>query len=284
MKRDLSPSTTFGAFLCVLALTGCATSDTALRVAELESRLSERGPHPAPVLFVLTSAGEQTLANGKTRPTGVFLGELYEAYRSVKAAGFSVTFATPGARPAAIDPESLQDEYWADHPAWRDEALALVEQDTALRTPMSLEEALAQEASFAAVVVPGGQGVMVDLLEDALLHALLVRFGESRRPVGLICHAPALLLRLPEENPFKGRAVTSVSGFEEFYIETFIMKGKAEQRAIGRSLAARGYAYDSGRPKADFAVRDGNLVTSQNPYSGPAFSLRFLEALDAYGP
>ncbi len=284
MERCLTPRSMFGALLGVFALTGCATSETALRVAEIERRLSERAPHSAPVLFVLTSADEQILANGKTRPTGVFLGELYEAYRSVRAAGFSVAFATPGAQPAAIDPESLQDEYWTEHPEWLEEARALVEQDPALRTPLSLEDALAQEASFAALVVPGGQGVMVDLLGDPSLHALLVRFGETGRPVGLICHAPALLLRLPEENPFKGRAVTSVSGFEEFYIETFIMKGRAEHRAIGRGLAGRGYAYDSARPKADFAVRDGNLVTSQNPYSGAAFSLRFLEALVEHAP
>jgi putative intracellular protease/amidase len=73
--------------------------------------------------------------------------------------------------------------------------------------------------------------------------------------------------------------VTSVSPFEEFFIETFIMGGKAQDRKIGRQLRRRGYDYDSALPKGDYAVRDCNLVTSQNPFSGPSFLREFRSAL-----
>jgi putative intracellular protease/amidase len=292
MHRPTTHSTSLGSarasaalLLCALALLGCATSHTASDLAHLQGQLAARPPaqRSGPILFVLTAAGEQTLANGKKRSTGLFLGEFFEAYRAVRAAGYDVVFASSGGRRPVIDPESLDDSYWEHHPAGRAEAQSFMAHDASLQAPLDLADALAQEARFAGVVVPGGQGVMVDLLEDEHLHALLLRFGETNRPVGLICHAPALLTRLPEHaNPWRGRRVTSVSGIEEFYIETFIMDGDAKDRAIGRQLERRGFEHRAAFPGRPFAVRDCNLVTSQNPYSGDEFSLRYLGALAAY--
>jgi putative intracellular protease/amidase len=99
--------------------------------------------------------------------------------------------------------------------------------------------------------------------------------------VGLICHAPALLTRLPADaSPFGGRLVTSVSGLEEFFIETFIMGGRARDRGIAAQLERRGLRYSGAFAGRGHAVRDCNLVTSQNPYSGAAFGAHYLAALE----
>src|SRR5690606_34774417 len=181
-----------------------------------------------------------------------------------------ITIATPEGKAPAIDPEGLNDDYWQDASA-REQAVAFVKNDPGIKAPLSLEQALLQADEWDGVVVPGGQGVMVDLYQDERLRELLVRLGRMQKPVGLICHAPALLAELPSEHPFVGRKVTAVSPFEEFYIETFVMGGKAQRRRIGRSLRKAGFDYDSALPKANHAVRDENLVTSQNPFSGDAF-------------
>ena len=233
------------------------------------------------MLFVLTAAGQQSLANGKTRGTGYFLNEFYDAFASVRDAGHPIAIATPEGRPAVVDPESLDPKYWGEQPERLAEARALAETLPSIQRPLSLAEARAQASQWDALVVPGGQGVMIDLLDDPDLHALLVELGHEQRPVGLICHAPALLTRIArEDDPFVGRRVTSVSGFEEWYIETFIMKGRALERRIGRQLRRRGYRHVAAGPGRAHAVRDGNLVTSQNPFSGQAFSQRFIAALD----
>jgi hypothetical protein len=63
----------------------------------------------------------------------------------------------------------------------------------------------------------------------------------KQKAIGLICHAPALLVSIPkEENPFIGYQVNSVSGFEEFYIEKFVMKGKPQHRKIAKQLRKSG--------------------------------------------
>jgi len=241
----------------------------------------ELGAPSGTVLFVLTGADTQTLARGKTRRTGYFLGEFYEAYRAVRDAGFDVAIATPDGRAAPVDPESLAAKYWEAHPSWLVEAQALVADDPDLNAPMRIDAALATESEFAALVVPGGQGLMTDLVDDPAVHTLLVRFAATARPIGLVCHAPAILTHLPRDaDPLRGRRVTSVSGFEEFYIERFVMHGRARERRIGRRLSQAGYRYVHGGPGRPFAVRDGNLVTSQNPFSGDAFAQEFVAALE----
>jgi putative intracellular protease/amidase len=76
--------------------------------------------------------------------------------------------------------------------------------------------------------------------------------------------------------------VNSVTGLEEFFIENFVMKGKPKNHRIGSQLRKLGLEYKKGRPGGNFAVRDRELITSQNPYSNEAFNKLYLEALNEY--
>lgn len=264
--------------ICAALIGGCAAPISTCRD-------TAPGPDvmpPGTVLIALSAAETMTLADGSTRATGYFLNEFYGPWRALTEAGYAVVIATPDGRPAIVDPESLDPRYWDGDAAALDAAQALAA-SAALQQPITLAEARARAADYQGLVVPGGQGVMVDLIDDADLHALMIELGRADRPVGLICHAPALLTRLPlDQDPFVGRAVTAVSGFEEFYIETFVMGAEAQNRAIGDQLEARGHIYDSAVPGRGHAVRDCNLVTSQNPFSGDAFDAHYLAALQSF--
>jgi putative intracellular protease/amidase len=121
---------------------------------------------------------------------------------------------------------------------------------------------------------------MVDLYYDPNTALLFKSFAKDQKAIGLICHAPALITTIPkEENPFVGYIVNSFTPVEEFYIEKFIMKGKPENRKIAKQLKNLGLNYENGPPGKGYAVRDRNLVTSQNPYSGTEFNLLFLTVL-----
>lgn len=105
----------------------------------------------------------------------------------------------------------------------------------------------------------------------------------DRKPTGLICHAPRLLPNISkEENPYIGYKVSAVSRLEEFVIERFVIKGKPASRKIGKRLRKLELKYHRGFPKANFAIKDRNLVTSQNPFSSSAFSELHLQTLAEY--
>jgi putative intracellular protease/amidase len=263
----------------VLLATGCAASP-GYRIDFAGDSAVPEIVAPGAVVMVLSAAPTQTLADGTIRETGYFLNEFYVPYRELVNEGYEVVIATPGGRLPALDPESLKEDYWAENPEDFARALEFIETDPQMKTPLSLNEVASNSSEYQAIVVPGGQGVMVDLLNDSVLHDLLLEFGRTDRPVGLICHAPAILTRLETDlNPFAGRRVTTVSGIEEWYIETFIMGADAQDRLIARQLRRIGYRVSNSFPGRPHAVRDCNLVTNQNPYSGQPFNELFLQAL-----
>jgi putative intracellular protease/amidase len=236
------------------------------------------------VLFVLSAEDTLLLKKGKKeRQTGVFLNEFYFAYHAIISEGYQVDFATPNGIKATIDQESLDDDYWKENPALKQPAIDFWENNDRFANPMTLNEALKRIDDYIGLVIPGGQGLMVDLYYDANTPVLLKSFAEKNKAIGLICHAPALITSIPKENnPFVGYTVNSVTPFEEFYIERFIMKGKPKNRKIAKQLKKLGLKYEKGGPGKSFAVRDRNLVTSQNPYSGSVFNTKFLELLNEY--
>ena len=236
------------------------------------------------IVMVLSAADTISLNQGeKQRQTGVFLNEFYLAYHSIKQAGYQVNFATAAAKTPSIDKESTDDKYWKDKLELKKQAIAFVERDSAFLHPKSLEYVLDHHDQYIGLVIPGGQGLMVDLAQDKHIPRLLQQFAIEQKPTGLICHAPSLLLSMAkQENPYIGYKVSAVSPMEEFVIERFIMNGKPASRKIGKRLRKYGFKYRSGLPKANFAIKDQNLVTSQNPFSSAAFSELYLEALSEY--
>jgi len=265
--------------LLLLVLTSCANGPSTYNAHVAPTTSS---PEPAgDVLIVLSAAPLQTLADDSTRETGYFLGEFYEPYIALREAGYSVTIATIGGATPSLDPESLKEKYWEDRADHLDRARRLTETLPQMQQPATLEHALEHADQFQALIIPGGQGVMVDLLDDTTLHSLITTFAEDDRPIGFICHAPAILSRMtPTPESLEGRRVTSVSGFEERYIETMVMGAKAQIRAIGESLEDAGYRYEAALPGRAHAVRDCNLITNQNPFSSDVFNQLFLDALD----
>lgn len=236
------------------------------------------------ILFVMSAADTLELNDGeKLRQTGIFLNEFYLAYKSVTEAGYAVDFATPNGVVTTIDEESINDKYWKNNLEIKNEALTFIKTDSLFNSPKTLEKAIEKKSDYIGLIIPGGQGLMIDLKDDMNIPVLLKYFAEEYKPTGLICHAPSLLITIPpEENPYIGFKVNSVSSFEEFVIERFIMKGKPKNRKIAKQLRKMGLKYRSKLPKANYAVKDSNLVTSQNPFSGSAFSKLYLQALAEY--
>lgn len=236
------------------------------------------------ILFVMSAEDTLQLNNGsKLRQTGVFLNEFYLAYKTITDAGYNVDFATPNGIKATIDNESKNDKYWKGKLEIKNEALAFIETSIKFKNPISLEKIIEREDKYSGLIIPGGQGLMVDLIYNKNIPLLLKHFAEEKKPTGLICHAPILITTIPKtENPYVGFKVNSVSPLEEFVIEKFIMKGKPKNRKIARKLKKLDLKYKRGFPKANFAIKDRNLVTSQNPFSGETFNELYLQALSEY--
>jgi putative intracellular protease/amidase len=142
---------------------------------------------------------------------------------------------------------------------------------------------------FDALVVAGGQGPMFTFEHAQNLHRKFVEFYERRKVTAALCHGVAVLryARLSTGEPLvNGKTVTGFANVEEDYsdqsvwtmgtlaADTHVMPWRIEDE-----LKALGANYVQAGLWRRFAIRDGNLVTGQQNFSGGETADLILEAL-----
>ena len=210
------------------------------------------------VLLVLTSHDEL----GSTgRKTGFWLEELAAPYYRLLQAGATVTLASPkGGRPP-LDPKS-------NEPGFQTDDTRRFEADPQAQAALASTVVLStvNPADYDAVFYPGGHGPLWDLAEDTDSIRLIETTLRSGKPVALVCHAPGVLRHVSNEDGsplVQGRPVTGFANSEEEGVGlTEIVPFLVEDE-----LKAKGGVYSKGADWGSYVVRDGLLITGQNPGS-----------------
>lgn len=229
------------------------------------------------VLIVLSAADHWTRADGSLYPTGVWAEEFIVIDEAFASAGFTVDLATPGGVAPTIDPLSLEARIVGDDTAARYRAYLAAHAERLAR-PLVLAEV--DPLAYDAIVVPGGHGPVEDLYKDADMGRVLVAADEAGKVIGSVCHGPAALLAAHDTDGrwiFEGRRMTAFTDEEE------IEFGTADNAPwlLARSLRDRGAVFEQGPNWGVFTVRDGNLITGQNPASSEAVAKAVISALMA---
>jgi putative intracellular protease/amidase len=136
--------------------------------------------------------------------------------------------------------------------------------------------------AFDAVLFIGGQGPMFTFVDNKVVHRVLTGFYDAGKITGVICHATAVLLTARSSDGrlmVEGRTWTGFANSEEQFADDFvghrIQPFWIEDEA--RSVEDTNFIV-AGRFKAH-AIRDGNLVTGQQQYSGAAAARLMISAL-----
>ncbi|MGJ8572737.1 MAG: type 1 glutamine amidotransferase domain-containing protein [Hoeflea sp.] len=222
------------------------------------------------ILMVLTSHDKLGDTDEKT---GFWLEEFAAPYYVLKDAGADVVLASPKGGQPPIDPKS-------------DSADAQTDATMRFKDDTDAQQALAQTQKlssidaegFDAIFYPGGHGPLWDLADDADSKRLIEAFAGSDRPVGAVCHAPAIF---KSTNGADGKPLVSgkrVTGFTN-----------TEEEAVGLTnvvpflvedmLKQNGGHYEKGDDWASFVLTDGKLVTGQNPASSEEAAKALLALL-----
>ncbi|MEF2546943.1 type 1 glutamine amidotransferase domain-containing protein [Aurantimonas sp. E1-2-R+4] len=222
------------------------------------------------ILMVLTS--HDTLGDTGEK-TGFWLEEFAAPYYVLRDAGAKITLASPKGGQPPLDPKS-------DAPDAQTEATERFKKDDAAQQALASTAKLADidAAEFDAVFYPGGHGPLWDLAESADSKRLIEAFAASDRPVGAVCHAPAIFRHT---NGMDGKPLVSgrrVAGFTN-----------TEEEAVGLTnvvpflvedmLKANGGLYEKGADWGSYVVVDGKLVTGQNPASSEDAAKELLNLL-----
>lgn len=216
------------------------------------------------ILIVTTSCDR--LAND--HPTGLWLEEFAVPYNDFVRAGASVIVASPLGGAVPIDPKSApndkQKKEWAA-------------QLTLLHSTRRISDVDPNELD--AIFIPGGHGPMIDLYKDHELQAIIENLHNRVKVIAALCHGPAALINPVDdahEPILSGRKVTGFSNLEEQLVflkdvVPFLLEDKLKEKCA--------YYQSAKLPMMPFVVRDGNIVTGQNPASSKKLAEEVVEAL-----
>ncbi len=225
---------------------------------------------PARILIITTSHARM---GHEDRQTGIWFEELTTPYYAFLDAGAEVTIASIAGGKVPIDPHSLEE---ADKPA---SVTRFLEDAAAMRRIEATPSLAGLSADgYDAVFLPGGHGVMWDMPDNAALAALLSKAWAQGKVVAAVCHGPAGLVGARDEagKPLvAGRKVAAFTNTEEDAAGLT----KAVPFLLETRLRELGAEYGKGPDFQPFALRDGKLVTGQNPASSAKVAALVLEAI-----
>jgi putative intracellular protease/amidase len=235
------------------------------------------------VLIVTTSHAEMGSTGHRT---GVWLEELATPYYALRDGGADITLASIKGGQVPFDPRSIPAE------AGQSAGEAPREQQD---VPESVRRFLADEAAmraarnsvpvaevdgnaFDAILLPGGHGTMWDLPNSEALARLVSESFERGRIVAAVCHGPAGLVSAKRRDGrpiVEGRKVSAFTNSEE---EAVGLKDVVPFLLEDR-LKDLGGRFEKDANWQPHGVRDGNLITGQNPQSSALVARYILDAL-----
>ncbi|HEU4667243.1 MAG TPA: type 1 glutamine amidotransferase domain-containing protein [Arthrobacter sp.] len=230
----------------------------------------------ANVLMVVSAADSLTMKDGSEHPTGFWAEELVVAHQTLLDAGHTVHIATPGGRKPTVDQVSLAAEATGGEERAKGFRDYLASIDGELSHPLVLADV--DPSAYDAVVMPGGHGPMADLYQDADLGRLLAAADNGGKVIAPFCHGPAGLLSATDDAGafvFAGRRLTVFSNEEELGGGT----GENTPWLVEDVLRDKGAVIENAAAWTSNVVRDGNLITGQNPQSSEDVAKEVIKAL-----
>ncbi|MBG0740764.1 type 1 glutamine amidotransferase domain-containing protein [Paeniglutamicibacter antarcticus] len=230
----------------------------------------------ANILMVVSAADHLAMKDGSEHPTGYWAEELAVSHRLLLDAGHTVHIATPGGRKPTVDEVSLAPEAAGGQERADELRSYLAGIDAELSSPLVLADVDA--SSYDAVVMPGGHGPMTDLYQDADLGTVLTSMDAAGKIIAPFCHGPAGLLSAVDGSGtflFAGRRLTVFTDHEELNGGT----GPNTPWLVESVLRSKGALVETGADWTSHVVRDGNLISGQNPQSSEDVARQVLAAL-----
>lgn len=203
--------------------------------------------------------------------TGLWLGETLEFVDELQKQNIAVDYVSPKGGFVPLDPRSLK---------YTDETIMnLYESSDFIKRGLSqtLRPDQVDPNEYFAIYYTGGHGVMWDFPENQELQSLAYSIYRQGGYLTSVCHGIAGLLNIQDEHGnylITGKKITGFTTAEE------ILAGKKSLVPFLNQEVAktRGAKFSKKRFYSEYAVKDGQLITGQNPFSVRAVAKLLLAA------
>lgn len=205
-------------------------------------------------------------------PTGLWLGEAAEFVDDMQKVGVGVDYVSPKGGFVPLDPRSMK---YTDASIMR-----IYENKDFVERGLTntLRPVQVNPDDYIAIYYTGGHGVMWDFPDNAELQKLALAIYHRDGYIVSVCHGIAGLLNIKEASGqylIADRHITGFTTAEEILagklkVVPFLNKKVAEQH---------GAKFEKKRFYSEYAVKDGRLITGQNPFSVHAVAKLLLREI-----
>lgn len=222
-------------------------------------------------------------------PVGFWWSELTHPYYELSEKGYEIEVFSPDG--GKCEPDAMSDPRDASGYSASDlislgfihtPALAALVENTKPVAEMDV-------AQFDAIIVAGGQAPMFTFDSATTLHQKFAAFYEAGKIAAALCHGVAILKYAKLSNGeflAKGKTVTGFANVEEDFADNAVWSYGMLARdqhimpwRIEDALKELGANYVRAGSWRGFAIRDGNLVTGQQNFSGSETARLVIAAL-----
>ena len=222
-------------------------------------------------LIILTS---HTELGSTGRKTGFYYDEMATPYWRLIDAGFDVDIASVKGGVAPPDPKTLVEPN--DRPPMVARFMNDDKAISKLNNTCTLKELNGE--TYECVFLPGGHGTMWDF-DTKDIGKIISDAWASGAVVGAVCHGPSGLLQAVRSNGEPLVKDIKVNCFTDAETDQIGLTG-IEPFLLENRLRELGAKFECGKNFTSHAVRDGRLVTGQNPQSTEAVSKLLIEAVN----
>lgn len=238
------------------------------------------------IAIVISNPAVSTTTNW---PVGFWWSELTHPYFAFSEKGYEVEVFSP--RGGACEADAMSDP--RDSSGYSSSDLIsmgfIATKELAAMVEKTRKASEIDPARFDAIVVAGGQAPMFTFDKEEELHRSFVEFYSSGKVAAALCHGVALLryAKLPGgEYLAKGKTVTGFANVEEDFADNAVWELNMLSRdkhvmpwRIEDELKKLGANYVQAGMWRGFAIRDGNLITGQQNFSGGETAKAIIQAL-----
>lgn len=197
---------------------------------------------------------------GTNEATGLWLGESAEFVDELQKNGFAYDFVSPQGGYVPLDPRSMK---YMDDAIWKiyeDQDFT----DRALKNTLKPKQVNPDE--YVALYFTGGHGVMWDFPDNSEIQSIATSIYKNNGYLVSVCHGVAGLFNLKDED---GKYIISDKNVTGFTTAEERIAGKKKIVPFLNEKMAKehGATWNKKRFYTDYAIKDGKIITGQNPFS-----------------
>ena len=223
------------------------------------------------VLIIVTSNAKM---GDSAKVTGIWAEELAVPYYAFIDAGITVELASPKGGAVPFDPASLKPKGQNGTQVER----FLADAEAQRRCASTRATTQIDVAGFDAIFLPGGHGAMWDLPKDQDVTRAVEAAYQANKIIAAVCHGPAGLVAAKRPD---GKSILHGKRINAFTDDEEAAAGLTQvvPFALETRMRDQGGVFEKAANWQPFAIRDGNLITGQNPMSSALVAQHVLEAL-----